>query len=246
MTMPESTGALSVMMEGAAGLLGRNAALVALSASFLESIIGVGVLFPGGTVVILSGYAARSMGAVGFLEVVFCAWLGMTVGASLDYWLGRVAGRRLVPRWAPWRLSCRWRHLLRKSKRFMDRWGWWAIAVANLAGPGRASIAVAAGASNWSFPRFLAGQSLAALAWSVLYCGMGYFLARGAQRAETIVSGLGIGMAVVMLLALAGPSLVGLLSRLAAGWFRQITQPAPQTRIIPQEATTASVSIRRR
>ena len=141
-------------------LCGENAALVAFLGAFLESLIGLGTLLPGGTMVVLAGFTIRDQGAAGFVLVAALAWAGMTLGSVLDFWLGRLAGRRLVPE----RALALWRPLaaaLRASRRFMRRWGWWAIFVSNLAGPGRSSIAVASGASDWSFGSFLLGQSLA-------------------------------------------------------------------------------------
>jgi membrane protein DedA with SNARE-associated domain len=178
-------------------LCGQNGPAIALIAAFLESLIGVGTILPGGTAVVLAGFAARHHGLSGFLSIAAMAWLGMTAGSAVDYWLGRLCGRRLVPRGAPWRLAARWRKVLRSSRRFMRRWGWWAILVANLAGPGRSAVAVASGASGWSFGAFLLGQSLAAALWSAAFVGIGYFAAGEATRLQMVVSGAGIATAVV-------------------------------------------------
>jgi membrane protein DedA with SNARE-associated domain len=178
-------------------LCGQNGPAVALIAAFLESLIGVGTLLPGGTFVVLAGFAARHHGAGGFLSVAAMAWLGMTAGSAVDYWLGRVAGRRLVPEGAPWRLATRWRKALRSSRRFMRRWGWWAILVANLAGPGRSAVAVASGASGWSFGAFLLGQTLASAVWSAAFVGIGYFAAGEASRLQLFVSGAGLAATAV-------------------------------------------------
>jgi membrane protein DedA with SNARE-associated domain len=171
-------------------------------------------------VVILAGFAARSAGAAGFVEVAAAAWLGMMLGTIVDYWLGRVAGSRLVPRRAPWRLAYRWQRLLRASHAFMARWGWWAIVVANLAGPGRSSIAVAAGASRWSFGAFLAGQAPAAAGWCLLYCGLGYSAAAEARRLESVAGGFGLAVVALFLAVVAGPWLASLVLRLVVRWLR--------------------------
>ena len=211
---------------------GRNAPAVALLAALVESIVGLGAVVPGGTVVILAGFTSRAAGAGGFLQVAAAAWLGMTLGAVLDYWIGRVAGRRLVPQRAPWRLAARWKRMLRSSRHFMDRWGWWAIAAANLAGPGRSSIAVAAGASRWSFTSFLAGQALASAAWSVLFTGLGFFAAREASHLQGLVTGMGAAIAAMLFLGLAGPAVVHALARGWSAWLRPLAssgrRPAPQ------------------
>jgi membrane protein DedA with SNARE-associated domain len=188
-------------------LLGHHAAGTALAAAALESLPGVGFLFPGGTVVILSAYAARSSGGADAAGVVLAAWLGMTLGAALDYLIGRAIGRRVVPRRAPFRLAARWRRVQWGARKFLARWGWWAILVANLAGPGRSSVALAAGASGWSFASFLAGQALAAAAWSALYCGLGFFVAGSAAGVEALAGTLGAAAAALVLGLVGAPAL---------------------------------------
>ena len=222
---------------GLVELCGRNAPLLALAASFLESLIGLGVLFPGGTAVILAAFAARSAGAAGFAEVALGAWLGMTLGSSVDYWLGRAAGKRLVPRRAPWRLALRWRKMLRASHRFLRRYGWWTIIAANLAGPGRAAVATAAGASRWSFGSFLSGQAVASAAWSSLYCGIGFFAAGEQQRLAQVVTGTGVAVAALLTLAIAGPSLLPLLTRTVRTFGRPAAPVTPPLRRAEAEAT---------
>jgi membrane-associated protein len=213
---PESVGTFSNLAAQAVKVVGENAAATALGSAMAESLVGVGALFPGGTVVILSGFAARAGGGAEFAQVAAAAWLGMTLGTVADFWLGRLAGRRLVPRRAPWRLACRWRHTLRSAHAFMTRWGWWAILVANLAGPGRSAVAVAAGASGWSFWRFFVGQALASIFWALLYTGLGYFAGGEATSAKELAGGLGIGAAVLLVVALILPSLIGAAARVAA------------------------------
>ncbi len=243
---PEAVTAVSHVLEQALALCGRNAPLFAFLAALVESLIGVGALLPGGTAVVLAGYAVRDQGPAGLASVAVTAWLGMTLGATLDYWLGRVAGRRLVPERAPWRLARRWRRLLRTSQRFMRRWGWWAILLANLAGPGRSSIAVASGASRWSFGAFLLGQSVAAGLWSVLFCAIGYFAAGEAQRLQVALSGAGVALAAVFVALILGQALAGtIVGALARQWrtaepagiFRRsvvpVTQDVPATAARP-------------
>ena len=182
----------------------------------------MGVILPGGTAVVLAGFGARSQGAAGFAEVAIGAWLGMLAGTSVDYWLGRVAGRHLVPAAMPWRLATRWRQMLRASRRFMRRWGWWAIIAASVAGPGRASIAVAAGASGWSFTSYLAGQAIASAIWSALYVGIGFFAAGGRSRVEQVASGAGMALGLLLLAAVLGPwAVTG-----GARWLARALRPA--------------------
>jgi membrane-associated protein len=228
--VPAATvGTVSHAFGLALALFGKNAMAAAFIGAFLESIIGLGVLFPGGTVVVLSGFAARTSGGLGYAQVAFAAWLGMTAGAAIDYWIGRLAGKRLIPRRAPWRLASRWRAMLRSSNAFMKRWGWWAIIAANLAGPGRSAIAVAAGASGWSFRSFLTAQAIASIGWALLYTGLGYFAAGEAQRVKHLMGGLGVGMAIMLVIAVTAPTIFAHITRLMTRWLRphRVTAAVP-------------------
>jgi membrane-associated protein len=222
-------GALFQLFEGTLDVFGRHAFTAAFVAAFIESLIGLGVVFPGGTIVVLAAFAARADGGVGFVNVVVAASLGMTLGTVADFWLGRLAGRRLIPRRAPWRLACRWRHMLRHAHGFMNRWGWWAIFAANLAGPGRSAVAVAAGASGWSFTSYLAGQALASIVWSVLYCGLGFFAAREAQQVEQITGSIAILAIGVVAIAVIAPGIIGGVAKLVSRSKPSFRQTYPPT-----------------
>ena len=192
---------------------GRYAVAVALAGAFTDSLVGLGVLVPGGTAVILAGFAVRGAGTAGYLQVAAAAWLGQVLATAVDYWLGRLAGRRLVPRRAPWRLAARWRRTLGASRAFLTRWGGWALLVANLAEPGRSSLAIAAGASRWPFGAYLLRQGAVSGAWCGAFTGLGFFAAGGGQDVLGLVGGLGLVMACLLLLAVAGPALAGVVAR---------------------------------
>jgi membrane-associated protein len=193
---------------------GRYAVPVALVGAFVDSLVGLGVLVPGGTAVILAGFAARGAGAAGFLQVAPAAWTGQVLATAADYWLGRLAGRRLVPRRAPWRLAARWRATLGAARAFLARWGGWALVVANLAEPGRSSLALAAGASRWPFGAFIARQAAISAVWCAAFVGLGFFAAGGgSEDVLGLIGGLGAVMAGLLLLAVAGPVLAGAAAR---------------------------------
>jgi hypothetical protein len=107
----------------------------------------------------------------------------------------------------------------------MSRWGWWAILVANLAGPGRSAVAVAAGASGWPFTAFLAAQAVAASAWSALYCGLGFFAAGEAGRAEHVVGRIGLLAGLLLVVALTLPTLFAAALRVLARGLRPAVVP---------------------
>jgi membrane-associated protein len=211
---------LSWLVAALLASAGRHAVAVAVVGAFADGLVGLGVLVPGGAAVILAGFAVQGQGAAGYLQVAAGAWAGQLVATTIDYWLGRLAGRRLIPRRAPWRLAARWRRTLRASRAFLVRWGAWAIVVANLAEPGRSSLAIAAGASRWPFGAFIARQAAVSVVWSAVFCGLGFFAAGGSGGVLALVGGLGLAAAGVLLLAVAGPSLARAAARIAARYGR--------------------------
>lgn len=217
-----AVGTASQLVEALLAAAGRYAVAVAAIGAFVDSLVGLGVFVPGGTAVILAGFAVRGSGVSGYLQVAAAAWLGQMLATAIDYWLGRLAGRRLIPRGAPWRLAARWRRSLVTSRAFMTRWGGWAILVANLAEPGRSSLAIAAGASRWSFPSYFGRQALVSAAWSAVFCGLGFYAGGESRDMLRVVGSISIVMASLLLLGVAGPTL----ANTAARYVRQ-RGPAP-------------------
>ena len=224
----EAAGTLARLVQAVLAAAGRYAAPVALLGAFTDALVGLGVLVPGGTAVILAGFAVRAQGAPGYAQVAAAACLGQLAATAIDYWLGRLAGRRVVPRRAPWRLAARWRASLTRSRAFLARWGAWAMLVANLVEPGRSSLAIAAGASRWPFAAFFLRQALASAVWSIVFTGLGYFAAgAGAGDVLTLVAGLGLALAGLLLLGIAGPPLARAVGRLPARYRRAPPASAP-------------------
>jgi membrane-associated protein len=154
----------------------RHSLLLAFFGAAVENTIFLGFLLPGGAIVALSAAGARSAG-VSLPVVVLLAGLGMTFGAMIDYLLGRAGIDRLLHH--PWtgRWGKRLAHELAQAPPLLARHGWWVMLIAHVLGHGRSALAIAAGASRFSLHRFLRIEFPAAILWSAVYAGGGYFLA---------------------------------------------------------------------
>src|SRR3989344_3862730 len=62
--------------------------------AFLENSVILGFIFPGVTLIFLSGFVARTTGDQLWL-IIFLAAIGSLLGDNFDYFLGRKAGRLL-------------------------------------------------------------------------------------------------------------------------------------------------------
>lgn len=153
--------------------LAKHGYLLAFLGAFGESTAVLGAILPGGSVVVLSGIAARS-GGLSLPLLVGLSAAGMVLGAVVNYVIGRT-GYRWLP--AESRLGQRLRRELDRAGVVLTRHGWWAMTIAYLFGPGRSVLSLAAGAGRMPLGRFLSIQIPAALLWSTIYAGGAYALA---------------------------------------------------------------------
>jgi membrane-associated protein len=189
--------ALPVPVQQAAGWLarimvvfGRHALLLAFFGAFIENTVVLGFLLPGGTVVALSGAAGRTA-SLSLPWLVILSALGMTAGAVTNYYCGRAGLQRVLAR--PWtgKIGRDLSLQLRNSEPLLRKHGWWVMLLAHAFGPGRSTLALAAGASGFSLTRFLVIELPAAFLWSALYAGGGYLLASEWQNVELLLRRIG-------------------------------------------------------
>lgn len=180
---------------------------VVLLGALLENTVLLGLVLPGGSLVLLGAvYAQRGTLA---LPLVFAlGWLGMLLGTSLDYALGRW-GLRPVSRRSP-RLAEWLEPKLAEARRFLARHGAWALVLAHFIGHVRSFVALTAGASRLPYRRFLVYEGIAALAWNVVWVTAGYLVGENLDRLQHLLGGAGLGLAG---LALVGYGVYRLLAR---------------------------------
>lgn len=142
--------------------------------AMLENTALLGLLLPGGTLVMLGAVYAQQ-GTMALPAVLLLAWLGMVAGTSLDYAVGRlglhsaVSGTRLGERLSP--------HLAR-AEQYLERHGAWAFLLAHFIGHVRSFLAITAGMSMLPYRRFLLYEGVAALIWNLIFVGAGYALGK--------------------------------------------------------------------
>jgi membrane-associated protein len=164
----------------------------------------LGVMLPGGTVILLAAAYAR-LGSLSWPLVVAAGWAGMVTGSSLDYWLGRKGIRPLLSH-----LPGRQRHArgLDQAHEFLTRYGAIAILLAHSLGHMRGFVALAAGSSRLPYPTYLRYEVPGALAWCLLYTSLGYFMASNLDGLETIIQRAGMAAAGLLVVAVGGMVLI--------------------------------------
>jgi membrane protein DedA with SNARE-associated domain len=148
---------------------------------FLEN---TGLPVPGETM-LLAGAALAQFGRLSLVWVVVSAIVGATLGDNLGFFIGRRGGRRLAERFIP---PAR----MRDFDRYFEQHGAQTVFVARFITGLRVVCAILAGGSGMRWPMFLAYNAAGAVAWSVTFGLVGYFLGKSWDTLQRLVGGAGL------------------------------------------------------
>jgi undecaprenyl-diphosphatase len=182
------------------GRLGAWSYLIIGLGAALECAAFVGLVVPGESLLLASGFFAHE-GILVLPAVMAAAALGAIAGDNLGYQLGCRLGRDwLLHHGRRFGISER---RLRRAEEFFRRQGPKAVFVGRFVGFARALVPFVAGAARMPLGRFVAYDALGAAIWTVGTTAAGYLLGASWRTAERWIGwgGLGVG-AVVALLAL--------------------------------------------
>jgi membrane protein DedA with SNARE-associated domain len=179
------------------GRLGPWSYLVIFLAAALECAAFVGLVVPGESLLLASGFFAHE-GILSLTAVIGAAGVGAILGDNLGYQLGRRLGREWLLRHGR-RVGVTERRLGR-AERFFARQGPKAVFVGRFVGFARALVPFVAGASRMPLGRFIAYDALGAVIWTVGTAVLGYAVGASWRTAERWIGwgGLAIGAAVVV------------------------------------------------
>jgi len=196
------------MLERLLGLvagLGHWSYLIIFAAAALECAAFVGLLVPGESLVLASGFLAHQ-GVLELGPVMAAASAGAVAGDNIGFQLGARLGR-------DWLLHHGRRFgitaaRLGRAERFFERHGPKAVFVGRFIGFARALVPFVAGTSRMRYGRFLAYDALGAVLWTVTFVLLGYLLGASWRVAEQWI---GRGSLIVGIVA--GAVLLGLWRR---------------------------------
>lgn len=161
--------------------LGHWSYLVIFVAAALECAALAGLLVPGESLVLASGFLAHR----GLLEldaVMAAAAIGATIGDNIGYRLGHRLGRAWLLSHGS-RVGLR-RERLARAEAFFARHGAKAVFFGRFVGFARALVPFVAGASRMPYRHFLVYDALGAVVWTVGFVLVGYFLGASWRLAE--------------------------------------------------------------
>ncbi|MDB5081415.1 MAG: hypothetical protein JWP00_3339 [Chloroflexi bacterium] len=168
--------------------------LIVFLGSYFENTVFLGMILPGGSLVMLGAIYA-SEGTLNLPLVILFGWIGMFLGNSTDFWLGRLGLLRIIQKT---RLKATLEPYMITAKDFLDRRGGMAIFLSHFIGHLRSFVALTAGATLFPFARFARYELFAALVWNTIYCLAGFFFAESIKKVEGLFSGVGIGLVVLI------------------------------------------------
>jgi membrane protein DedA with SNARE-associated domain len=179
--------------------LGDWSYLIIFAAAALECAAFAGLLVPGESLVLASGFFAHR-GILQLDAVMAAAGLGAVAGDNIGYWLGARLGREWLLRKGS-RFGLRQRRLS-QAERFFQRQGPKAVFIGRFVGFARALVPFVAGASRMSYRKFVLYDALGAILWTVAFVTLGYVLGASWQVAEKWISRSGLIVGAVILVAL--------------------------------------------
>jgi membrane protein DedA with SNARE-associated domain len=178
--------------------LGDWSYLIIFAAAALECAAFFGLLVPGESLVLASGFFAHR----GILEldaVMASAALGAIVGDNIGYQLGVHLGREWLLRKGS-RFGLREKRLA-QAEAFFRRQGPKAVFFGRFIGFARALVPFVAGASRMMYQKFIAYDALGAILWTVGFVTLGYVAGASWQAAEKWISRSGLIAAALLLLS---------------------------------------------
>ncbi len=180
--------------------LGHWSYVIIFVAAALECAAFAGLLVPGESVVLASGFFAHQ-GVLQLDAVIAAAALGATVGDNIGYQLGYRLGRGWLLRFGP-RAGLTQKRLAR-AEAFFGRHGPKAVFFGRFIGFARAVVPFLAGASRMPYRQFFAYNALGAVLWTIGFVLLGYFLGASWQVAERWIGRTSLILAGVAFLVMA-------------------------------------------
>jgi membrane protein DedA with SNARE-associated domain len=176
--------------------LGSWSYFIIFAAAALECAAFVGLLIPGESLVLASGFFAHQ-GILELFPVMLAAGLGAITGDNIGYVLGARLGREWLLRKGS-RFGIRKRGLDRVEQ-FFQRQGPKAVFFGRFVGFARALVPFVAGASDMPYRKFVLYDAAGAVLWTIGFVTLGYVVGASWQVAEKWISRGGLLLAGILL-----------------------------------------------
>jgi len=170
--------------------------------SFGESFVGLSLLFPGTTIMVIAGtmvhWPLNPHGELNLWPPLLGGLCGAVVGDAISFWAGTRFGHLLDKHW----YFVRHPDLLERGYAFFERYGIASVFVGRFFGPVRAVIPLVAGIMEMSWRQFWFANIGSAVLWAPSLMLLGTILRRlahalGAKREWVLITAVLLAVAVV-------------------------------------------------
>jgi len=150
--------------------------------ALIESLLVVGLLLPGGMMMIVAG-ALIAAGHLSFTLTVCATILGAILGDGISFWLGHHYGDKLHQRWP----FTRYPQLWQRGHDFFAKHGGKSVFLGRFIGPIRPLIPAVAGVMGMPSAYFLLMNILSAALWAPVYLAPGMILQEGISNTPSLL-----------------------------------------------------------
>ena len=161
--------------------------------AFLESLIAVGVIIPGSSLIVFAGFLALH-GRGNIVTIITVSAIGAFLGDMLSFWIGARFGEQLLFT----RLFQKRKGLLRRAELFFIAHGGKSVFFGRFVGPVRGFIPFVAGSAQMNPKAFTAFAIVSAILWGLAYPGLGYLAGYSWENVETWTNRLGLLVALLL------------------------------------------------
>jgi len=189
--------------------------------SFGESFVGLSLLFPGTTIMVIAGTLVRwKLNPHGVLDVwplLVGGITGAVLGDAISFWFGRRFGHLLEKHW----YFVKNPKFLPRGYAFFERFGTASVFIGRFFGPVRAAIPLVAGIMEMPWRQFWIANIGSALIWApaLLLLGSSFraaMKALGLRRGELLA--VTVGAVVVLMIVIWAARRYGVPERLRVYW----------------------------
>lgn len=167
---------------------------IALFTAMLETTIGIGLLLPGSTIILLLG-AASAHGYLDLWDLIWFAVVGAVIGDNINYFLGQKYGTR----WTKKGFRFFKEELFNKAKDFFDAHGAKSVFLGRFVPSIKEIMPFIAGSVGMRHKTFLLWNILGAIGWGFEWIFAGYVFAQSMSLAKMWLSRMGFLLAALFL-----------------------------------------------
>ena len=143
----------------------------------------------------------RGLGISWILWAGFVGAVGSLVGAILEYYVARYAGRGFIIRYGKWFLLSESEII--KTEKWFEKWGTWAVVIVRFIPGLRGVVAIPAGIAKMNIFKFSVLTFVTALPWTTLLAWLGYLFGENYTVLSDILRPFYIPIAAVTLALIA-------------------------------------------